>query len=201
MFSGAKKRGVVAPSEQEMVSFLADDKSKTYHRRSVPTRRSKAFSAVRRMIPTTMIPSVGAGKESDVKKRGAASQKDELRVSLIDYDGKPAAAPGDREQKADFATPWSTKHYVVLLIGSFLFTTFFFHRPVKEVVWSKHTKLLQPSETGQKRCYVSMDISNRLTVIEVILTYLIQPCSSKESRKRKRVIVGILLCQRNVPEP
>lgn len=151
----AKKRGAVAPAEQEMVTLLGSGKGQAKAEKPRSTKRGTAFSAVRGMIPTRMIPSMGGTKASDIKKR--AKGVDELKVSLLDSDGKPTAPPRERKHKGTPSPPWTMdriKRYACLLVATALVTFLLFNRQ-RDVHWDKLKNLLQPQEKGGGRCYVS----------------------------------------------
>lgn len=152
----AKKRGV-ASAEQEMVSLLGTSSNTRKVKPEKPrsSKRSNAFSAVKSMIPTRMIPSMGATNSSDMKKRGKGSSDEQ--VSLIDSDGTPMAAPRERKQKAAPSQPWNRNRimrYAGLMAASALVSFILLNRQ-RDVQWDHLSKVLQPQETGDKRCYVS----------------------------------------------
>jgi hypothetical protein len=156
----AKKRAV-ASAEQEMVSLLGNSRSGKV-KAEKPSKRANAFSAVKSMIPTRMIPSMGATNASDMKKRGKGGF-DEF-VSLIDSDGKPMAAPRERKQKIGPSQPWNRNRimrYAGLMVASALVTFILLNRP-RDVHWDHLSKVLQPQEKGDDRCYVSGFLGRKL---------------------------------------
>eukprot|EP00980_Cylindrotheca_fusiformis_P007715 scaffold1637_cov108-Cylindrotheca_fusiformis.AAC.4 len=158
MLSGtsfAKKRGgAVGPPQQEMVSLLGSDSTKTSTGKTRSPARGKrggAFSAMRNMIPTRMVPSMDTAA-SELKKR--AKGGDEMKVSLLDPEGNPRAAPEDRKQKAAPSPPWTKDRiirYLALMVVT-AFITYLIRRP-KEVRWEKISDKLVPKETGEDRCF------------------------------------------------
>ena len=127
---GAKRRGA-GPTEQEMVS-LVDTPDTT--KRDSKTKNKKAFSALNRVLP----------------KGGGVV--DELKVSLLDG-GKPSAAGGRPKARA---IPWDRKRvgrYAALGLASAIVTFLFFNRE-RDVHWENFTKMLNPTATGDERCFV-----------------------------------------------
>ncbi|CAJ1934514.1 unnamed protein product [Cylindrotheca closterium] len=125
---GAKRRGA-GPTEQEMVSLV--DKKDTA--KSKPKNKT-AFPALNRVLP----------------KGGGAL--DELKVSLLDG-GNPSAGGGAGVKAKSI--PWDRKRigrYAALGLASAIVTFLFFNRQ-RDVHWENFTKMLNPTATGDKKCF------------------------------------------------
>lgn len=130
---GAKRRGA-GPTEQEMVSLVG---SKDDGKRD--SKSKNGFPSLNRMLP---------------RKGGGAF--DELKVSLLDGDSKNNPKPRSG------SIPWDRKRvmrFAALGLASAVVTFLFFNR-TRDVNWEKFTKMLNPSATGDKKCFVRLCQTN-----------------------------------------
>jgi len=143
---GAKRRGA-GPPKQEMVSLVDKDDGKR------DSKSMKGFPALNRILP----------------RKGGASL-DELKVSLLDGDSKNNPKP-----RSSGSIPWDRKRvmrFAALGFASAVVTFLFFNRQ-RDVHWENFTKMLNPTATGDKQCFVSLyrtneSINNLVTIDSVL---------------------------------
>ena len=135
----AKRRGAGGPTEQEMVSLVGSDSKRSSSPPKSGNKSGKAFPALNRVL--------GGGY-------------DELKVSLLDSDGKPTTG-GMRGPRTAKSAKWDRKRimrYAALGFASFIVSYLWFNRE-RDIHWESFNKILNPTATGDKKCFVRYSCS------------------------------------------